>query len=287
MAIALIETEKLRFAYGAGHWAVDGISFSLLAGERVAVLGANGAGKSTFLHLLMGLQSACEGSMRLLGQAVARSLEGRGQLRRTVGLVLQDPDDQLFAETVLADVIFGPLNAGLSLAAAEERGVKALQEMDILPLASRRISTLSLGEKKKVAIAGVLAMEPQVLLLDEPTAGLDHHGAEALLHALRAKNQHGVAIVIATHNTDLALDWADRVFVLQRGALVASGRPQQVLADPELCDRTGLRQPLLCQVEFQLRQRFDLEPASEAPATPAQLADWLEHSWAARHGVIR
>jgi cobalt/nickel transport system ATP-binding protein len=287
MAVVLMEAEKIRFAYSAGPWVLDGISFRLHEGERVAVLGANGAGKSTLLHLLMGLHHACEGTIRLSDHPVPRTRAGQRLLQRGVGLVLQDPDDQLFAETVLADVVFGPLNAGLPPDEAEDRGLRALREMNIHALASRRISTLSLGQKKKVALAGILAMDPKVLVLDEPTAGLDHNGGEALIQALLAKSRQGVAIVFATHDTDLALAWADRVLVLESGVLAADGSPRQLLADRQLCQRAGLRLPLLSAVALQLRQQLVLDPDIELPATPEQLAEWLQHSLANRQGVLR
>ena len=277
MTVTLLEVEDLGFAYQHPHWVLEGVHLRLAEGDRVALLGQNGAGKSTLLHILMGLLAPCCGTLRWRGTTLPANAEAQRLLRRSVGLVLQDPDDQLFAETVEADVIFGPLNAGLPRDEAEARGRRALAGMEITPLATRRISSLSLGEKKKVALAGVLAMEPEVLLLDEPTAGLDHHGATALMAALQAKNEAGVAILIATHSADLALEWAQRALVLDEGQILANGVPAEIFANPTLCQRAGLRRPAVCEIATRLMARLTPEDArSSTPSSVEELVHWLE-----------
>jgi cobalt/nickel transport system ATP-binding protein len=285
MALTILEAEDLRFSYGKQKWAVDRVSLTLHSGDRLALLGANGAGKSTLLHLLVGLHSPCDGLLRLQGRRVSADAQGRSLLRRAVGLVLQDPDDQLFADTVEADVIFGPLNSGLDRTAAEAVGRAAIDAMRISGLAARRISSLSLGEKKRVALAGVLAMFPQMLLLDEPTAGLDHRGAEALLAVLEERSAGGIAIVLATHNSDLALRWASRVMVLEEGRPIAEGEPAHIFQDEALCLRAGIRQPALFEIGKRLGHRFGLDPNGDVPASPSQLADWLAAALAVREGA--
>lgn len=236
--MTLLRADSLCFAYRAGAWAIDQLCFTLQPGERLALTGANGAGKSTLLHLLVGLLAPCQGRFLLDGLPASRDA-----LRQACGLVLQDPDDQLFAHTVEADVIFGPLNSGASPDQAEAAARAALHLMAISHLAQRRISTLSLGEKKRVALAGVLALRPRLLLLDEPTAGLDHRAATALQQALLDRSAAGAAIVLATHNSDLALDWATRALVLENGRIIADDTPRKVFSSSQLCLRAGLRQP--------------------------------------------
>jgi cobalt/nickel transport system ATP-binding protein len=287
VAVAILEAKQLRFAYGRSPWAVDGVSLQVLPGSRVALLGANGAGKTTLLHLFVGLNVACEGHLALNGAQVPANRAGALALRRAAGLVLQDPDDQLFAATVMADVIIGPLNAGQPEPEAERRAAAALASMGITDLAHRRVATLSLGEKKRVAIAGVLAMEPQVLLLDEPTAGLDHHGAQALVRALDARVAEGMAVILATHNTDLALEWAAETIVLERGRPLAHGTPGTILQDAEFCHRAGLRQPVLLEAARRVSRRLGLA-ALEGPITNAeQLAERLEEALVVRKGAAQ
>ncbi|MBA3976553.1 MAG: cobalt ABC transporter ATP-binding protein [Candidatus Solibacter sp.] len=239
MGLTLLDADAVRFRYGPGPWTVDGVDLQLAPGARVALLGANGAGKTTLLHLLMGLHQPCAGTI----------------LRKVpAGLVLQNPDDQLFAETVEADVALGPFNQGLTHADSAAAARRAIEEMDIAHLSGRRVATLSLGEKKRVALAGVLALRPRVLLLDEPTSGLDHPGAEALLAALARLSDAGVALVIATHNTGLALEWASHSIVLAEGRVLAAGPPRDLLQCEDLCRAAGLRVPLLARIHSLLQE---------------------------------
>jgi cobalt/nickel transport system ATP-binding protein len=285
VVIPILGLEDLRFAYGADRWAVDGVTMDIEPGERIALLGSNGAGKSTLLQLMVGLLAPCGGRMALHGKAVPPNERGSRLLRSEIALALQDPDDQIFCETVAADVRFGPRNAGLAKAEVEVRAGTALEAMGIAHLAGRRVSTLSLGEKKKVALAGSLAMRPAMLLLDEPTAGLDEAGSGALLEALRPLEGAGVSVVIATHDTALALEWARRALVMQDGRLVADGSPPSLLSDVELCRRAGLRQPLIC------RLLGTTEPGRNGPDLTSASADdlllWLEQAMGAQRGVCR
>lgn len=241
MTQPLLRTIRLAFAYGPGALALKDITVDIYAGDRIALLGSNGAGKSTLLRVLVGLQPPCSGQLRVEGEPVEPTRAGRERLRHFCGMVLQDPDDQLFAHSVEADVAFGPLNNGAGAAEAELAARTALERMGVAHLVARRVSALSLGEKKRVAIAGVLAMQPRVLLLDEPTAGLDYPGATALAAALWERSEEGAAVVVATHDTDFAVEWATRAVVLNAGRIVADGAPGRLLADALLCRRAGLR----------------------------------------------
>ena len=259
MGMMLLRADGIRFRYGPGPWAVDGVSLTLTPGARVALLGANGAGKTTLLHLLTGLHEPCDGAIHRQSPA---------------GLVLQNPDDQLFAETVEGDVALGPLNRGQSHSESAAAAQRALAEMEIPHLAHRRIATLSLGEKKRVVLAGVLALRPQILLLDEPTSGLDHPGAEALLAALARLNDAGVALVIATHNTGLALEWASHSIFLSEGCVLAEGPPAELLTREDLCRAAGLRVPLLARIG---RLLHELHPEAPPPAAITHFEDLRAH----------
>lgn len=242
----ILEARDIRFTYPATERpALSNASLSVAPGERLALLGINGAGKSTLFQILNGSLKPAEGSVHLDGAAVSYDRKGLNRLRQAVGLVMQDPDDQLFAATVAEDVSFGPVNLGLPAPEVRSRVAEALAAMGISDLADSPTHMLSFGQRKRAAIAGILAMRPAVLLLDEPTAGLDPSGIEDLMAALAALAERGTAIVIATHDMDLAWSFASRVAVFSRGTITLQGEPASVFADPAHLTSLGLRPPVL------------------------------------------
>lgn len=234
-----IELQALAYAYPDGSAALRGVDLRIQPGEAVAVVGANGAGKSTLLQHLNGLLLPAAGSVRVDGQPVTRAT--RAALRRRVGYVFQDADDQLFMPTVQDDVAFGPLNLGLPAAEVQARVQAALAAVGASALAARAPYRLSGGEKRAVAIAGVLAMAPSILVLDEPTSGLDPAGRRRLIELLRGLP---LTRVIATHDLDLVLDLCPRVVVLHAGRVHADGAPQALFADAGLLRHCHLEPPL-------------------------------------------
>lgn len=234
-----VEVRGLCHRYADGTQALRGLDCRIGAGKAVAVVGANGAGKSTLLQHLVGLLLATAGEVRVGELTVQRAT--LVQVQRLVGFVFQDPDDQLFMPTVEDDVAFGPLNLGLSPQAARARVQEALASVGAAHLAARAPWRLSGGEKRAVAIAGVLAMAPQVLVLDEPSAGLDPAARRRLMALLRALPQ---TRIIATHDLDLALEVCARVLVMHEGRIEADGAPAEVFRDAALLQRCHLEPPL-------------------------------------------
>jgi cobalt/nickel transport system ATP-binding protein len=214
------------------------VDFHIRPGESVAVVGANGAGKSTLLLHLNGLLLPGAGEVRIGGLPVTRAT--LASIRRTVGFVFQDADDQLFMPTVRDDVAFGPMNLGLSAQQVQDRVRVALESVAAAHLAARAPYRLSGGEKRAVALAGVLAMEPSILVLDEPSSGLDAAGRRRLIGLLRLLTQ---TRVIATHDLDLVLEVCQRVLVLHEGKLQADGAPDALFADRELLRLCRLEPP--------------------------------------------
>jgi cobalt/nickel transport system ATP-binding protein len=213
-----------------------GVHLHVAAGERVAVVGGNGAGKTTLLRALMGLLPV-DGTLAVDGRRIGRAEDA---VAAGVALVFQNPDDQLFGATVAEDVRFGPRNQRLDDAEAARRADAALAQLGIAHLGARPIEELSFGEKKRACLAGVLAMRPRVLLLDEPTAGLDPLGETALVEHLAAL---GATTIIATHAVDLVPRLCDRVIVLARGGIVADGTPRAVFARADELRAANLRAP--------------------------------------------
>ncbi len=252
-----IRAQRLRFAYPSGHVALDGLDLRVGHGERVAVLGPNGAGKTTFMHHLNGLLAGA-GELEVAGLRVER--RALGELRRRVGLVFQDPDDQLFMPTVGEDVAFGPLNMGLAPAEVAARVAAALAAVGMGGTEDRAPHELSMGERRRVAIATVLVMRPLLLVLDEPSANLDPRGRRELLDVLEAIDG---TMLVTTHDLPLAAELCERVVILAGGRVAADGPAEAVLGDDDLLVAHGLELP----AGFDLAQ----VPRRGRPATAAQL----------------
>jgi cobalt/nickel transport system ATP-binding protein len=242
-----IEADGVRYAYPNGVEALAGLTVRAAPGEIVAVLGPNGAGKTTLMKLLVRLVRPQAGQVRLGGEDIARLRPG--DLYRRVGMLLQNPADQLFATSVREDVSFGPRNLGLPEGEVRCRVEQALAAVDALALADRPIHRLSFGQQKRVGLAGVLAMQPQVLVLDDPLAGLDPAGEARMIDLLLDVNRRRQAtLLFSTHSVDLLPVLADRVYVLVSGRVEREGPPQDVFRDPAALARAGLRLPLVAQV---------------------------------------
>lgn len=239
----VFELHGVRYLYGGRQIALDGIDLRIERGERVVLLGANGSGKSTLLKLLDGIIAPSGGTMRALGRDVAAVADGLDSFRfhREVGLVFQDPDVQLFSATVFDDVAFGPLQLGLPQEEVRACSDEAMRQMEIAHLSDRAPFELSGGEKKRAAIASVLSLRPDVLLLDEPTASLDPRTKWVLVNLIRQLGEGGKTLVTATHELEIVPLIAERVVVLgENRRVLADGKPAEILADRELLIRANL-----------------------------------------------
>jgi cobalt/nickel transport system ATP-binding protein len=226
----------LTFRYPDGRLALDNISLEITPGEKVALVGPNGAGKSTLMLHLNGILRGSSGTVRVGGLELSDAV--LGQIRAWVGLVFQNPDDQLFSPRVYQDVAFGPLHMGLPDAEVRERVERALAAVGMSDYADRISYHLSLGEKKRIAIATVLSMDPQILVFDEPTAGLDPRARRSLIQLLKGLEQQ--TMLISTHDMRLAKELCPRTVVLDAGRVVADGITADLLSDQTLMERHGL-----------------------------------------------
>ncbi len=237
-----IEVRNLQHVYPDGTAALHEVSFMVHHGESVAIIGPNGAGKSTLLLHLNGYLAATSGEI-VIGDALL-TRENLAGIRRTVGMVFQDPDDQLFMPTVFDDIAFGPQNMGLARPEVEARVVEALERVGAVELRNKAPYHLSGGEKKRVAIATVLSMLPEILVLDEPTNGLDPHARRQLIALLRAFHH---TRIITSHDLDMVLELCERTIVLQDGRVMADGPTLEIFHNQELLDACGLEKPFAMQ----------------------------------------
>lgn len=267
---AVLEVNAVDFCYADGTRALCGLDLAFARGRRTALLGRNGAGKSTLLTLLNGIERPTCGQVLIDGRPLRYDRAGLRELRRRVGLVFQDPDSQLFSASVREDVSFGPLNLGLGKDEVRRRVEQALVTVGLTDRADRPTHALSYGEKKRACLAGILAMDPEVLILDEPAAGLDPAMAARLVPLLDRLHDEGRTVVIATHDVDFAVAWADEICVLHDGALAFHGASRD---HAELC-RVLTELELGVPVVFELfgeLQRRGVVRGTEPPRSRTEL----------------
>jgi cobalt/nickel transport system ATP-binding protein len=260
-----VEAAGVAFTYQEGTRALEGVDFWVKQGEFVAMLASNGSGKTTLIKLLVGLLKPDTGIVRLNGQDIRRL--SRADLSRNVGLVFQNPSDQLFAATVEEDVAYGPRNLGLDEDEVQRRVSESLESVAASDLRSRAIHHLSFGEQKRVCMAGVLAMRPSTLILDEPTAGLDPAGEALMMRLLnRLNREQGITVILATHSVDLLPLFADRIYVLRLGKLLKQGPADEIFCDHDMIDKACLRLPYIAALLHKMKQH-DGVPINGLPLT--------------------
>ena len=256
----LIHVDCVSHVYPDGSKGIHNLCFRVEKQEIVAICGSNGSGKSTLLEHLNGLLLPSEGSVSVLGTNVDNRT--KKELWREVGIVFQRSDDQLFAPTVLDDVMFGPLNMGMTIEDAKQVALESLKAVGAEGLINKMPNYLSGGQKRLVSLAGVLSMKPKIMALDEPTSDLDPGHAEMIENIIsELKNKYDISIVIATHDLDLAARIADRICIVKNGSIIAEGSPSEVFYDAELLAEAGLRKPKIVQIyeEFCKRKGMELE----------------------------
>jgi len=242
MSHHIVEVRNLKHVYPDGTIAIKDVSFRITHGESVAIIGANGAGKSTLLQHLNGCLEATSGQIRIGDTPLSKGT--LPDIRRTIGMVFQNPDDQLFMPTVFEDVAFGPLNLGLSGSEVDQRVAESLERVGAAHLRAKPPYHLSGGDKKRVAIATVLAMSPDILVMDEPTSGLDPFARRQLLSLLR-EFQH--TKIFTSHDLDMVLDLCERTIILHEGAVVADGHTAEIFKNDELLTACRLEKPFSMQ----------------------------------------
>ncbi|PLZ79447.1 cobalt ABC transporter ATP-binding protein, partial [Fischerella thermalis WC217] len=241
--------EQVHYTYpGAKQAAINNLSLKIPAQKKCALIGQNGCGKTTLFLLANGLYKPDKGKIIWQSKPLQYDRKSLVQLRQKVGVVFQDPEQQLVASTVEEDISYGLCNLGLPEIAIQQRVEQALIEFDLIELAQRPVHHLSLGQKKRVSIADVMVLKPELLLLDEPAAYLDRLHTRKLMTTLQDIHATGTTIVMATHDLDLVYRWADWMFVMDRGRLVLEGEPKDVFSQGDTLEELQLGVPLICEI---------------------------------------
>lgn len=249
-----LSTENLSFTYPDGTQALKNINIEIEKGEKVAIIGPNGAGKSTLFSHFNGLTEPTSGCVKIEGKPISFEKDELLKVRQKVGIVFQDPNDQLFAPTVKEDIAFGPMNLGLSYDEVEKRVEDALKMVGMENYEDKTPHHLSGGQKKRIAIAGIIAMKPELMILDEPTAGLDPDGVEKVLNIMNQLNEEGMTLIISSHDIDMISKYADKIFVLYNGEIIESGNKNKIFSDMELLKKAHLRTPITTEILYNLKE---------------------------------
>jgi cobalt/nickel transport system ATP-binding protein len=254
----MYSVRNVSYKYPDGTRALSGISLDVKKGEFIGLLGANGSGKSTLLRAMDKLIKGIEGDVYLCGTDV-KKLSPK-EIYKKVGLVFQNPDDQLFAPTLFEDVAFGPTNMGFDVKEVKRRVMEALKEVELEGLERKSVHNLSFGQRKRACIAGLLAMGHDILLLDEPTAGLDPMGEYKMMKLLQRLNKEsGVTVIMATHSVDLVPVFLDRLYILSKGRFKRGGTPEEVFNAPEDMAHIKLRLPHIAELIYKLKHEDKID----------------------------
>ena len=264
----LFRLENLSHRYSDGTLALNDVSLSFAKGERIALLGTNGSGKTTLLNHLNGILKPTSGKIFYEDKPLQYNAKSLLELRKRVGFVIQDPNDQLFAPTVKQDVAFGPLNLGQPVEEVKKIVDEALRTVGMAEFAEKPPHFLSFGQKKRVALAGVLAMQPEVIIMDEPTSNLDPRATSDILHLLLKLNKEKeITLLLATHDVDMVPLFANKLYILGKGKLVSDGSPKELFSDTETIRNVNLRSPRITHLFEVLKKENNLPIDDQLPLT--------------------
>lgn len=282
--MVILQVRNIQYKYHDGTYALCGASLDIKKGELLAILGPNGSGKTTLLKHLNGLLKPMGGEIVLERKPLAQY--SSKEIFQRVGIVFQDPNDQLFAPSVREDVAFGPMNLGLSKDEIARRVDEALSLVGMTLHANKAVDALSFGQKKRVCIAGVLAMKPEVLVLDEPTCGLDPAGVTSIMTLLKElKNRHGITIIMATNTVDLVPVYMDRLAIMYQGNILKVGTPEEVFSNTDEIKHACLELPQIAQL-MQILRDEDNFPMENLPLTVGEARRFLVNAMRLKHSEI-
>ncbi|MDM8211290.1 energy-coupling factor ABC transporter ATP-binding protein [Mediterraneibacter glycyrrhizinilyticus] len=270
----VIEALDVSYTYdGNDERALDGLNLKIRRGTKVAFMGGNGSGKSTFFLCLNGIRRPDTGKIRIDGKAIEYTRKGLLEVRGRVGIVFQEPDDQLFSASVYEEISFGILNLGADEETARSEVESVIEELEITPFQDRPAHALSGGQKKQVAIADILVMHPEVMILDEPAAALDPKHTRKVQQIVDRLTEKGITVLMATHDIDYAYSWADEIVLMHRGKVIRQGTPFEVCSDREALKAASLEVPAVLRMHERLKEK-GLVPQDAAP--PGNIDELVE-----------
>lgn len=263
----MLKVKDVFYSYDDGTTALNGINLEVKKGEIVALLGKNGAGKSTLFLQFNGILRPDSGEILIDGKPLKYNKKSLVNARQKVGIVFQNPDDQIFAPTVEEDVAFGPLNLKLPIDEVRKRVTDALRRVGMEGFEKKAPHYLSGGQKKRIAIAGILAMKPEIMILDEPMAGLDPVGAAKIINLLKELNEEGITILISTHDVNIIQDYVDKIFVINDGEIIGDGCPEDIFSKKDLLKKAHLKLPIIARLFEKLEDNNIIQCNGEYPLT--------------------
>ncbi len=272
----ILKLENVCYTYEDGTEALKGIKLQIQRGEKLAVMGANGSGKSTLFLTLNGIRKPTSGRVIYRGAPVDYSRKGLLALRKKIGIVFQDPDNQLFSASVTQEISFGVLNLGLPEEEARKRVEKVIEDLNITAFRDKPTHFLSGGQKKRVSIADILVMDPELILFDEPAAALDPKHARMIDEIIDRLSEKGITVILSTHDVNRALIWADRVALLDEGIIVAEGTPDEIFTNDEVLVRTNLEKPTVLKIFETLCESGVLDKRMPIPHTAEELGYYIK-----------
>ncbi|WP_333859311.1 energy-coupling factor ABC transporter ATP-binding protein [Clostridium sp.] len=248
MSRYILETKNLSFQYPDGTKALNNINLKIEKGKKISFVGVNGSGKSTLFLNFNGVLRPTEGSLIYKGNKIRYNQKSLLQLRKNIGIVFQDPENQLFSASVYQEVSFGAMNLKLSESEVRKKVDTALKNIGMYDHREKAVHFLSYGQKKRVSIADILVMNPEIIVFDEPTSSLDPKHAKQIINIFNYINEKGITIILSTHDVELAYSWSDYVFVMRSGEIIKEGTPYEIFSDDKLIEECYLQKPFVLEV---------------------------------------
>ncbi|AJA47350.1 putative ABC transporter ATP-binding protein MA [Clostridium pasteurianum DSM 525 = ATCC 6013] len=273
MAEYIIETRNLSFEYSDGTKALKNVNLKIKKGKKIAFIGVNGSGKSTLFLNLNGVLKPSEGNVIFKGKEIKYNQRELNNIRKSIGIVFQDPENQIFSASVYQEVSFGAMNLKLTKEEVIRRVDKALKDTDVYSYKDKAVHFLSYGQKKRVSIADILVMEPEVIVFDEPTSSLDPKHSLELVDIFDNINRDGMTVIISTHDVELAYSWADYIFVMKDGKVEKEGSPYEIFSDDKLLESCYLQKPLILEVYENMLASGKLEASVKIPRNKKELLE--------------
>lgn len=273
----ILKADELRFSYDDDNThSLNGLSLDIKKGQKIAVMGANGSGKSTFFLCCTGILKPQSGKLFFHGKELTYGKKDLLDLRSKVGIVFQDPDNQLFCASVYQEISFGPLNLGISEEKVRKEVEDMIERLEITPFRHKPTHALSGGQKKQVSIADILVMHPEIIILDEPAAALDPRHTVMVNHIVNQMTEDGITVLMATHDVNYAYEWADEVILFESGKVLMQGSPRQVFSDKEILKKTNLEPPMVLEFFESLCRKGILDDSLPVPKNLRTLETYIE-----------